>query len=55
MEGSREEQQRRKVKEYGEMNTYGSADPKPPKLSMNSSEILTEVAMDFRVFCERKY
>ena len=47
MEGSREEKQRGKVKEYGEMNTYGSADPKPLELSKNSPEILTEVAMDF--------
>ena len=47
MEGSREEQQRGKVKEYGEMNTYGSIDPKSPKLSKNLPEILTKVAMDF--------
>ena len=46
MEGCQEEQQRRKVKEYGEMNTYGNADSKPPELSKNLLEILTEVAMD---------
>ena len=47
MEGRREEQQRRKVKGYGEMNTYRNADSKPLELSKNLPEIHTEVAMDF--------
>ena len=37
------------------MNTYGSKDPKPLELAKNSPEILTGVAMEFRMFCKRKY
>ena len=48
--GNREEKLRNM-----EMNTYGSEDPKPLELAKNSPEILTGVAMEFRMFCKRKY